>query len=59
MEEIPSLLNTGAVIAKAVSEFAKIGIYPLNPDVFREEDFHFRRSAQCRVCDYVQEIELG
>jgi hypothetical protein len=42
-EEIPSLLNTAykqiSVIAKAVSKFAKTGIYPLNPDVFSEEDF--------------------
>jgi hypothetical protein len=53
MEKIPSLLNTVAATVKAVSEFAKTGIYSLNSNVFSKEDFHFRRSAQCRVCDYV------
>jgi hypothetical protein len=32
-------LQTIAVIAKAASEFAEIGIRPLNPDVFHEYDF--------------------
>jgi hypothetical protein len=43
MGEIPSLLNIAykqiATIAKAVSEFAKTDIYPLNSDMFSEEDF--------------------
>jgi hypothetical protein len=42
MEDITSLLNTAykqiSAIAKAVSELAKTVIYPLNPNVFSEED---------------------
>jgi hypothetical protein len=41
MEEVPSILNTAYkqidAIAKAVAEFAKTGIYLLNPDMFSEE----------------------
>jgi hypothetical protein len=42
-ENISSLFNTAykqiAAVARAVSEFVRSGIYPLNPDVFREADF--------------------
>jgi hypothetical protein len=67
MEEIPSLLNTAckqiAAIAKAVSEFVKTNIYPLNPDVFNEEDFisgevPLQGARLCKWIDLAQSEEV-